>query len=187
MTPAPNLSPIRRAVSVSWDPATAFRRFTADFADWWPTASHSIGAERIERIVFQCQAGGLIFEELRDGRRYLWGTITAWEPPRRLAFSWHPSEEKVNAQDVELRFEPEGSGTRVELVSSGWERLGAKAARARKGYDIGWGSLLDYYGGRKTATFRLFSILSRGNRMFLRLTGRLDSEIDKAGGRLAAG
>ena len=30
------LPPIRRSVSVSWDPAAAFRRFTADFGTWWP-------------------------------------------------------------------------------------------------------------------------------------------------------
>ena len=185
--PVSPLPPIVRSVSVSWDPAAAFERFTAQFASWWPTASHSIGGDQVKRVIFECRVGGRIIEELKDGRRFLWGQLTAWDPPRRVAFTWHPSMEESDAQDVEVRFQPEGTGTLVTLTSSGWERLGEKARRARRGYELGWGSLLDYFGGRKTFTFRVFGAMSAGQRLFLKLTGRLEAEIDKSGGRLAPG
>jgi len=182
--PQPPIPPVRRSVSVSWDPETAFRRFTEGFADWWPRATHSIGGDRVERIEFECRVGGLITEELKDGRRFQWGRVTTWDPPRGVAFTWHPSREESEAQEVEVRFLPEGKGTRVELISSGWERLGSKARALRKGYDIGWGSVLDVYAGRRSAAVVVFGILSGAITTVLKLTGRLEASIDRAGGQL---
>lgn len=140
----------------------------------------------VMRVVFECRVGGRIFEEFRDGRRFQWGKVTAWDPPRRVAFSWHPLKDESLAQDVEVRFVPEAGGTRVVLTAAGWERLGAKAARERKGYSVGWGAILDVFAGRRTLTVATFGVISRTLTLFLRLTGRLNAEIDKAGGRMPA-
>ena len=184
--PTESLAPIKRSVSVSWNPEEAFRRFTADFAGWWPTSTHSIGTSRVKRVVFECHLGGRIYEELADGRGFQWGKVTAWEPPHRVGFTWHPSKDENAAQDVEVRFDPEGSGTLVVLTSSGWERLGAQAKRARKGYSIGWGGVLDVFAGRRTLTVILFAVISHAVTFFLKLTGRLEGEIERAGGRMPA-
>jgi len=184
--PTTVLPPVRRAVLVSWDQDAAFRRFTRDFAVWWPSSTHSIGASAVKRVVFECHPGGRIFEELKDGRRFQWGAITTWDPPRRVGFTWHPSRDASEAQDVEVSFTPVDSGTRVELVATGWEKLGTRARRERKGYSIGWGSILDVYAGRRSAVILLFAAISKGMRLYLKLTGRLESEIDKAGGRMTA-
>jgi hypothetical protein len=37
---------------------------------------------------------------------------------------------------------PEGDGTRVELVHSGWEAYGDDAAASRASYDTGWDIVL---------------------------------------------
>jgi uncharacterized protein YndB with AHSA1/START domain len=169
---------------VSWSPEAAFRRFTADFAAWWPSRTHSIGGRRVERIVFECRAGGRIYEELRDGRRFQWGTVVTWDPPGRVGFTWHPSRDEREAQDVEVTFTPEGTGTRVELVSTGWERLGARARRAHQGYGIGWGSVLAVYAGRLNLAMVVFGVVSTLLTLGLRVTGRLDAAIDRAGGRM---
>lgn len=182
----PALPDIRRSISVSWNPDDAFRRFTADFAAWWPRGTHSIGGRLVKAIVFECRVGGRIFEELRDGRRFLWGRVTAFDPPRRVAFTWHPSREQVEAQDVTITFTPEATGTRVELVSSGWDRLGPKARGMRRGYDIGWGSVLDAWVGRRSAVIMLFTVISGVMTVWRRMTGGLDAAIDKAGGRMPA-
>ena len=176
--------PVQRSISVSWDPDAAFRRFTADFGFWWPSGTHSIGGKKVKRVVFECRIGGRIYEELVDGRRFQWGRITAFEPPRRVAFSFHPSLDESKAQDVTVSFLPEGSGTRVELVSTGWERLGERARIARKAYHIGWGSVLDTYAGKRSAVIAVFAVISGVQTAILRLTGRLDAQIDKAGGRM---
>jgi uncharacterized protein YndB with AHSA1/START domain len=183
---APGIPAVRRSLAVSWSPEAAFRRFTADFAVWWPSRTHSIGGRRVKRIVFECHVGGRIYEELTDGRRFQWGKVTAWDPPRRVGFTWHPSRDEREAQDVEVTFTPEGTGTLVQLVSTGWERLGARAQRARKGHDIGWGSVLDVYAGRWSAAFVIFGLISTVLTFALRVSGKLDASIDKAGGQMPA-
>ncbi|MEX2124021.1 MAG: SRPBCC domain-containing protein [Woeseia sp.] len=184
-TPAlPGIPPVRRSVDVSWDPDAAFRRFTADFESWWPTATHSIGGKRVARVIFECREGGGIVEELVDGRRFQWGTVTRWDPPHAVGFSWHPSRDASTAQDVEVTFTPAGAGTRVELTSSGWERLGAKGRRERKGYNIGWGSVMATYAGQRSVALVVFAIISAALTFVLRVTGRLNGMIDAAGGRL---
>jgi hypothetical protein len=70
------------------------------------------------------------------------------------------------------------------LTSSGWEKLGARAARERKGYSIGWGSILEQFAGRRSAAAMVFAAISHTLTFFLRVTGRLEREIDNAGGRM---
>jgi uncharacterized protein YndB with AHSA1/START domain len=179
------LPPIQRSIKVQWGQQAAFQRFTADFGKWWPSSTHSIGGDRVGRIVFECRVGGRIFEELKDGRRYQWGTLRLWEPPRRVAFSWHPSKDASVAQDVEVTFTaaPDG-GTRVVLVSAGWEKLGSAAKRARRAYALGWGGILAVFAGRRTFAVVVFGLLSHTVTLFLKSTGRLEQEIDRAGGRM---
>jgi uncharacterized protein YndB with AHSA1/START domain len=179
------LAPIERSTNVPWTPDDAFERFTAGFGLWWPVSTHSVGGRRVSHVVFECQVGGRIFEQFTDGRRYQWGRITTWEPPRRVAFTWHPSREEREAQDVEVRFEAVPGGSRVVLTSSGWEKLGRRAARERKGYAIGWGSILEVFAGRRTAVVLIFAVIAHMITFFLRITGRLERAIDTAGGRMA--
>jgi uncharacterized protein YndB with AHSA1/START domain len=150
-------APIRKSVLVSWSPEAAFQRFTADFAKWWPAYGHSIGRKRVQQMVFELRVGGLIYEEHHDGTRFMWGRVTALEPPRRVAFTHHASRAESDAQDVEVTFTPEGGGTRLDLVSRGWEKMSLKARKARGGYGMTWSGALDAYAGRWSAV-RLFFI-----------------------------
>jgi|SRR5881394_3584510 len=152
--------PIRRSVSVSWSPDVAFQRFTSDFGKWWPSYGHSIGGKRVRQIVFEARVGGLIYEEHHDGTRFLWGQVTALEPPRRVAFSHRASHAESDAQDVEVTFVAEQSGTRVELVSRGWEKMSIKAAKARRGYGMTWSAALDAYAGKPSSVRLLFIVMS---------------------------
>lgn len=102
------IPPIKRSISVSWSPETAFRRFTEEFGSWWPSRTHSIGGERIKQLVFEQREGGRIYEEHTDGRRFQWGQVTLWDPPTRVSFTWHPSRDPSTAQNVEIEFKPKG-------------------------------------------------------------------------------
>lgn len=180
-----SLPPIRRGISVSWDQETAFRRFTSEFASWWPSRTHSIGGERVQRVVFETHAGGQIYEEHQDGRRFLWGQILEWEPPTRVKFTWHPSRDPSTAQDVEIEFAVEGTGTRVQLTSYGWERWGKGAQRARKGYDVGWGYVLNVWAGRRTVQMSLLDGVASLMNLKMKLQGGRDAEIARAGGEIS--
>jgi len=146
---APKLAPVVRSVVVDWPQEAAFRRFTDDIATWWPLRSHSIGQERAENVAFEGHVGGRIVETIRGGEQCTWGTVTAWEPPHRVAFTWHPGQAVETAQEIDVRFIPEGARTRLELTHAGWERLGAMASRARKGYGLGWRYVLALWAGRR--------------------------------------
>ena len=88
------------------------------------------------------RVGGRIFERSEDGEESTWGTITAWAPPSRLAFTWHPGYDERLAGEVQVSFVADGDDTRVELVHRGFEKRGADAAAIRDSYDTGWGRVL---------------------------------------------
>jgi uncharacterized protein YndB with AHSA1/START domain len=173
-------APIRREVSVSWSPEAAFRRFTADFAQWWPRYSNSIGGRRVKQVVFEPRVGGQIYEEHYDGTRFLWGTVTALEAPRRVAFTFHAAYAESDAQQVEVTFQAEGTGTRVELVSRGWEKMGPDAKRSRGGYQVTWGIALARFSARFSGPRLLFVALAAA----IDLTRQRDNFISHSLGRM---
>jgi uncharacterized protein YndB with AHSA1/START domain len=142
------IDPVRRSVEVGCSVAEAFRLFTEDIDSWWPLATHSIGQDDAESCYFEGREGGRIFETHSDGSVHLWGTVTAWYPPERVVFTWHPGREVSTAQEVELRFSEIQGGTRVELEHRGWESLGEKAQRTRASYETGWVPVLERYVAR---------------------------------------
>lgn len=181
---SPELPPIKCSVSVKWDQNAAFKRFTNDFAKWWPSRTHSIGGERLLRVVFEQHVGGRIYEEHMDGRRFQWGEILLWEPPNRVKFTWHPSKDPSTSQDVVVEFTPDGDGTRVDLTSSGWERWGRNAKRARKGYSVGWRYVLNVFADRRTTKMALMDGVVGVANIVMKLRGGRDAEIARAGGEI---
>ena len=134
--------PVVKAVSVRCAPARAFELFARDIARWWPLAQFHTGPDPVDCAI-EPRVGGRVFERAADGRETPWGTVLAYEPPDRLAFSWVIGLSAGQEQLIELRFMPEGSGTRVELTHSGWEKLGDAAAALRERYDRGWATLIE--------------------------------------------
>ena len=176
-TDASAFPPIRKSVRVSAPPERAFHRFTAEMASWWPLASHSVGQRDAESIVMEGREGGRIVERIRGGRECVWGTITAWEPPRRVAFTWHPGDDPARAQDVEVRFTAEGAAaTRVELEHSGFERLGALARRAHRGYPLGWAYVLGLYAGKRGPFMAFITVMTATMMGVMRAKAKLTGE-----------
>jgi len=159
---ATRFSPLHKTVVVPWSVERAFTRFTAELGSWWPLKTHSVGGPRTVRCVFEGRVGGEIYEELKDGTRCVWGTVMVWEPPGRTVFTWHPDRTPETAQNVEVRFTAEGNGTRLDLVHTGWERLGAEAKKARRAYPLGWTYVLNWWAGReRSAVNRMMDVMVR--------------------------
>jgi uncharacterized protein YciI len=132
--------PIRREILVDADPATAFEVFTERLAHWWPLAQLSVyGADAT--VAF---TDGRIIERSADGHEAVWGTVTRWEPPEAVAFSWHPGQPAEPASHVEVTFAAAAGQTRVRLEHSGWEAF-ADPVAARAEYDHGWPMVFDRY------------------------------------------
>jgi uncharacterized protein YndB with AHSA1/START domain len=159
-------------VTVAWSREKAFRRFTAEIAKWWPMRTHSVGEDRTRDVVFEGRVGGRFYEVDEGGDTHTWGTVLAWDPPSLVRFTFHAGIEPEKAQEVEVRFVDAGTGTRLELTSTGWEKLGPMAKRARKGYDLGWAHILDLWAGRYGARVILMNLLMAVMKLASRLRPR---------------
>jgi len=138
--PARGVPPILREIVVEADQDTAFEAFTARIGQWWPVAELSVhGAGSTVEL-----AGGQIVERSAGGEIAIWGSVTTWEPPGELAFTWHPGRGPDRASQVRVTFTELGDQTRVRLEHSGWEIFDDPAA-ARAEYDKGWPPVLDCY------------------------------------------
>jgi len=138
---------VRKVVTVDCAVEEAFRVFTEDAMSWWPVATHSIH-ETVREIVFEPREGGEVYEVSTAGEKGHWATVTGWDPPARLVLAWNILERPGEQTEVEVRFTPEGDGTRVELEHRGWEAVAEAAAEKRADYDTGWGHVLGRYEAR---------------------------------------
>src|ERR671919_612815 len=138
------VEPLRKRVVVDAPLEHAFRVFTERTGEWWPVKNHSVHEELAEDAILEARLGGSFYGVWRDGREE-WGTITVWEPPHRLVFTWHPGLRQEETTEVEVRFAAAGDSTVVELEHRGWEARGDHAAEVRANYDQGWIGVLEQY------------------------------------------
>lgn len=138
------LAPVLRAVHVRRTPQDAFDLFTGRIGAWWPLESHGLFHGRSGGVAF---TDGRLVERSLDGEEAVWGTVTAWEPGRRLAVTWHPGADPARATAVEVHFVAVDGGTRVEIAHSGWEALGDRTVPARRSYagPNAWAWVLEHF------------------------------------------
>jgi len=141
-----SVEPVRKTILVGGSPERAFAVFTEEIGAWWPVATHSVGEERAARAACEGGVDGRFYEIGRDGSEHEWGHILVWDPPRRLVTTWDPAHRGAETQ-IEVRFTPEGAGTRVDLEHRGWEALGELAGPLRSSYSArdGWTEVLSLY------------------------------------------
>lgn len=143
---------IRESVTVETTPATAFQRFTADLAAWWPP-EYTWSGETLERIYLEGRPGGHCVEIGPHDFRCDWGRVLVWEPPHRLVLAWQiapsraPEPDPAKASEVEIAFRADADGTVVSLEHRGFERHGEQGGQyeAMMGSEHGWPRLLALY------------------------------------------
>lgn len=134
---------IRKSVWVAKPVEVAFSVFTAEINRWWPLRHYSYGGERAQELRLEGRVGGRLFERFSDGEEFVIGTVSAFEAPRRVVFTWKDPSWS-DATEVEVRFAAESGGTRVDLEHRGWERVG-DSEELRRGFASGWESILQLY------------------------------------------
>lgn len=134
---------VHKTVFVDRSVEEAFRIFTEDAVSWWPVETHSIH-RTVTEIVFEGRVGGEVYEVSATGEKAHWARVLEWDPPHRLVLSWEVNPQS-EATEVDLRFVPEGEGTRLDVEHRGWERVVEDAAAKRDDYDTGWDFVLGKY------------------------------------------
>lgn len=147
---AMTIAPVVKQATVPLSVEEAFAAFTDEIAAWWPLATHSVALDDAIGLTMAPHVGGQIVETAADGSTSVWGTLTAWEPPARVAFTWHPGWPADEATHVEVVFEDEAGHTVVTLTHTGWENR-PDGARARENYNPGWDFVLGKYAGAATS------------------------------------
>lgn len=111
------------SLRVAASPAAAFETFVTKIGQWWrPNTLFRFGARPGGTLSFEPGLGGRLVETADDGSIFEIGRITAWEPSRRLAFTWRQASfEPGQSTDVEIRFEPAGGETLVTVTHGGWD------------------------------------------------------------------
>ena len=145
-----SVAPIEVVVVLECDPAHAFEAFVAGIGHWWPLGTHSLshmaglGPSRALRL--EPGEGGRLIETDADGQEHIWGSVTAWDPPRALCLSWHVGRTSALATEVSVRFErTDDNRTGVTLIHSNWQILGDAGAPIRDRNANGWPTLLGHH------------------------------------------
>jgi uncharacterized protein YndB with AHSA1/START domain len=124
------LTPVVCTVEIGAPRELVFELFTTPgrLVEWWPDAA-----------TFEPREGGQVRLHF-EGRGDVSGTVTRFEPPSALGFTWvrGVAPDIVTYVDVELT-DLEGGGTRVELRHTGWEAVPEdEVAEWRAIHDAGW-------------------------------------------------
>jgi uncharacterized protein YndB with AHSA1/START domain len=142
---------VRKSVVVDVPIAHAFDVYTRRFNDWWPR-SHHIGPTAGFTTIIEPRVGGRCVEVSTDGTESPWGTVLAYDPPRRVMISWDLSSawqyDPTLGTEVDVMFVAEGpERTRVTLEHRKLHRYGDQAEMMRAIFDSenGWTGLLTAY------------------------------------------
>ncbi|HEX2292527.1 MAG TPA: SRPBCC domain-containing protein [Gaiellaceae bacterium] len=132
------LAAIDKTITVDASQEVAWETFTRRLGSWWPR-SHTVFHEKVQELVFDERAGGRVYERSTEGEEADWADVLAWEPHSRFLLRWRVNPER-GPTELEVRFTPEGAGTRVDLQHRGWDD-----PEGRANYGPGWDYVLGHY------------------------------------------
>jgi uncharacterized protein YndB with AHSA1/START domain len=127
---------LERVIALRCSPAHAFTVFTTKTELWWPRP-HRRTAEAT--MVLEPRLDGRLLERAPDGSEWVIGTITAFDPPQRLAFDWYAGSPAAPTA-VDVAFRASGDGAEIAIVhralsAGAIETWPTKVALFERGWD----------------------------------------------------
>jgi uncharacterized protein YndB with AHSA1/START domain len=136
---------VRESVLVELPLEQAFALFTEGINEWWPLEEgYSFGGDRAREVHLEPWVGGRLYERWVDGEEFQTGRVIECDRPHRIVFTWRDEHER-GEMEVEVRFTPEGEGTRVMVEHRGFERLGPGGEELAARYAGGWPRVLQAF------------------------------------------
>jgi uncharacterized protein YndB with AHSA1/START domain len=113
------------ALRVPAAPARAFEAFTREIASWWRSNPlFQITPQGDGELAFEPGVGGRLVTRLGNGETFEIGRISAWEPSKRLVFTWRQASFAAEqSTEVEVLFEPVGQETRISIEHRAWDTI----------------------------------------------------------------
>lgn len=152
---APSGDRARVSVEVAVTLEEAFALFTDEIGLWWRRGPRFRAAPGDAGLMaIEPRVNGRVFESWTEGAMehvHEIGRVLAWEPPHRFTFSWRATNfAPAERTEVEVRFDPAGSGTRVTVTHSGFASLrpdhpvrhGKSGADLARELGLWWGDLM---------------------------------------------
>lgn len=122
----------------------AFQVFTEGIGTWWNPDHHLLHSE-LTSMTFEPRVGGHIVDRYADGRECRWARVLAYDPPRRVVFSWDVTTQwqvetdPDKASEVEVTFTPtDAHHTHAVLTHRNLDRHGADWKSMRDAVGSGW-------------------------------------------------
>ena len=116
-------------IRVGVPPAEAFEVFTNEIDAWWRRGPRfRVRGSGPSTLRFEGGLGGRLVEiwDESRGEQFEHGRILAWDPPKHLRFELRGRDLKGAEHTwVDVRFEPDGDGTRVSLENAGFDAFPA--------------------------------------------------------------
>jgi uncharacterized protein YndB with AHSA1/START domain len=137
---APVAPPITHEYELQCSPEQAFRVYTERIGDWWDPR-YTANADTLVAVTIEPRVGGSVYATHSDLGEIEWGEVTAWEPGRRLAHTFHLAQDPANPSEVAVEFLPSGDGCVVRFAHGGWSE--ANASERPKFGD--WSVILERY------------------------------------------
>ena len=130
------LDPITTETTVDTTQDKAFDAVVRRIDAWWPMDPFSMAHGH---VTIEPKLGGQSIETAADGARFVWGHVTAFDPPRAIGLAWYVGRTVDQGTHIAVTFDADDDGkTCVRLVHSAWEALGDEAAEVRTRYRDGW-------------------------------------------------
>jgi uncharacterized protein YndB with AHSA1/START domain len=144
MTATVDGASVRTTVDVRAPIGRAFEVFTAGIGTWWDDDKHLLRAP-LAAMVFEPYVGGNIIDRGVDDTECRWARVLAYDPPRRVCFSWDINtrwqleKDLAKTSEVEVIFtEISPERTRVVLTHRHLDRHGNGWQDMRDAVSSGW-------------------------------------------------
>lgn len=106
----------------------AFDVYVNQIDTWWPRQGifpFSFAPQETLplHIRFEPKEGGLFYEEFQNGKKYVIGEITKWDPPNLIKYTWKDPAWKGKTT-ISVSFTQENINTEIALEQSGFTEAG---------------------------------------------------------------
>jgi Activator of Hsp90 ATPase homolog 1-like protein len=135
-----NLDPIVHEYDLRCSAEQAFDVYAYRIAEWWHP-DYTANPETLESVIIEPRVGGRVLATRTVEGDFTWGSVTVWEPARRLVYTSTLAQSSAHPSEINVRFHPHEDGCQVHFEHGGWNHSNV----SDRGKFSDWPLILDRY------------------------------------------